>query len=107
MKNRRNGGSTACKLALYNSGGTLLVSGTGTVGGADADIYLTVTISDTVISSGTYYVAFEASSDFIFLDTRSGANGPFKSFSYSSFPPSTLPTEGGHVNQYLVGVFVQ
>lgn len=102
-----HGASTTCKLALYNSGGTLLASGTGTVLATDTDLYLTVTISDTVISSGTYYVAFAASADFLFLDTKSGANGPFHAFSYSSFPPSTLPTEDGHVNQYLAGVFVQ
>ncbi len=96
-----------CKMALYDGANNLLItSSVTTIPGSISSSYVTFTIANTSISAGTYYVAFEGSLP-VFISTISGANGPYKTQAYASFPPATLPAEDGHANSFLMGVFVQ
>jgi len=100
------------KIAIYNSTGTtLLGQGVGVVPfGLSTDTYIEVTLSASFfISAGTYRIAqaTNPSTGTLKASTQSGANGPYKSQAYSGFPPASLGTEDGHLNQWLAGVFVQ
>lgn len=98
--------TSGLRLGLYNSGGTLLDSGTVSVTGTG---YFEVTIN-TAVSATTYYVAKipEGNSDFGVGYDNSTGSADYATGQTTYTLPGTLPTtEGSFTGSYAFGVFVE
>ena len=93
------------RLGLYNSGGTLLDSGTVSVTGTG---YFDVTIS-AAVTAGSYYVAKipQGNNDFAVGYDNSTGSADYKTGETPYTLPGALPTtEGPFTGAYAFGVFV-
>lgn len=98
--------TSGLRLGLYDSGGSLLASGTVSVPGTG---YREVTISQ-AISAGTYYIAKipEGNSDFGVGYDNSTGSADYATGQTTYTLPGTLPTtEGPFTGRYAFGVYVE
>ncbi len=101
------GGGANFKLALFDGSKNLIVaSAAGSMAATVTNAYVTLTIANTAISAGSFFVGFEADKDVV-ISTKGSTLGSYKSNSYSSFPPSNLGTEDGHVGEFFVSIHLQ
>lgn len=81
-------GTRGVKLALYDSTGTLIGSGTATVGASVAWVD-SGAVSLSIPSAGTYYVLVSGEDSTVFYDYDTAGNGSFATEAYASFPAAS------------------
>jgi len=95
------------KLALYDTSGNLLASGSGTVAVANTKERLAVSVNVAVSSSTTYWI-FASSSTTKGLYYYNSANGDsfYANVAYASFPPDPITEETEADEVFSVGIYV-
>lgn len=99
------------KIALYTTGGSLIVGGTSTQT-TGTNLWQEISVTPTVISAGTYYMALlsqDNASDLTWATLTASSGTSYVSFSstYAAMPTSTIPSNGGNEPyQFFDGAFV-
>lgn len=99
-------GASTLKMALYDSGGNILSSGSVATSGTSAYVEVTLAVSQSVTATG-YKIAWENADGNCAWRYKAGTGTYHVAvLAYASFPPATLPTPADFSGNFCVSVYV-